>query len=1053
MRFKAFNRLIIFGILLSSIQLSYGQDSYQRLFDSDTRDIYASCSSPAEDGGVYLVNSYSIVSNPDSIGVSVSKHDDKGAVIWAMEYYAEDVTYDIEGKTIECQTMGGDTLAVVAVDMEFAVTSDDKILYIINPNDGSLIFYNRILDLDEEFEDAEPNLFTELLVDNAGNLNYFGTHNFMDTIAVHHEQIDVMNQSILSNSYYGIDSDTLPVSLQFFDAKTTRDSGFVFTAALELVNEVAVEVNEAAAVVKINEIGQVELANVYSTIDIPDGQVQFRSIAEVSDSSYVALGYARSMSSSNFENYIVVRLDTVGNILWSRNIRATDGVNMPRVDFREIMQTSSGEILIAGKYENIATQESGEVAVFFDIMGNELEMRQTSYISTASVFTGALDIHRTTDGSMLMSASGRSEDGRLSVMVNKIDAQGKTLCNQTPALTVRFDTLIVRDTFAIGQSRFIQRSEMDTVTVNSFNYDVPNVVLQDTVYCPNDTINYLLDATVDVGDPSLVSYMWETGDTTPTFTALDSGEYKVTVTVFKEECFILCTEVNVSRSNLPEALILNTYICDGDIRNLTVSNTQGAVVEAVWTNIQTGLTEMGTTITVDDNPNDMYSVTITDACGDTATASYTVPDRITIGSPLDNLLCGLEPGLVGRLELSGDITFEPIMDDDPIIHTPYTYLWDTGSTDRSIIINAPASGGITTHSLTITDVCGNLGVIDFSIDSDAFLLEEPTAAIAEPTFEDCMFSLQASGTPSLEQGGSIVSFAWTGPSGFTSDQSNILVVTPGTYTVVVTDDCGNTATASAEIAEPVLDVAIANNGLSFDCSVVSLVASSENQGLGDVTYVWNTNATGALLDVGETANASETYIVTATDCDGNMATASITVSADEFTPPPIDVEIVEESIDDCQKTLTASVSGASAGSSILWSTGETTPSILVEDNGAFSVTVTSACDIVAIAELEDIVVADLQFPNIFFPVNNLEEENDSFGPFVDCDLEIGEYTLEIYNRWGKRVFEADNIQERWRGTLNNEGNFLEEDVYMWQCFYTNGGGEQSQKGSVALVRK
>ena len=1011
MRFKAFNRLIIFGILLSTIQLSFGQDSYQRFFDSGTRDIYSSCSSEASEDAVYLVSSYSTVDTSsmmtqlDSSGIAVSKHDDKGSLIWSMEYFAEDVTYDISGKSIECQTMGGDTLAVILVDMEFAKTSDDKILYIIDPNDGSLIFRNRILDLDEEFENAEPNIFTELLVDNGGNLNYFGTHNFRDTIAVHHEQIDVMNQSILSNSYYGIDSDTLPVSLQFFDAKTTRDSGYVFTAALDQENEVIPdEFNELAAVVKINGIGQVELANVYSTIGIPNGQLQFRSIVEVSDSSYVALGYVRTMNTGDNENFVIVRLDTIGNILWSRNIRPTDGVNLPVVDFREIIQTASGELLVVGKFTNFATQEFGEVAVFFDVMGNEI--RQTSYISTASVAgltSDVLDIHRTINGSTLMSVSGQSDSGRFGVIVDKIDAQGATLCNQMlmPTLTIRFDTLVVRDTFAIAQSRFVQRSEMDTVLVNSFNYDVPNVVLQDTVYCPNDTINYLLDATVDVGDPSLVSYMWETpngaaSDTTPTFTALDSGEYKVTVTIFDEECFILCTEAKVMRSNLPDAMISDTYICDGDIRNLTAINTQGTVVEAVWTSIQTGLTEMGTTITVDDNPNDMYTVTITDACGDTATAEYTVPDRIIMVSPLDNLLCGLEPGLVGRLELSGVIDFEPIMGDDPIIHTPVTYSWDTGSTDRSIIIDAPASGGITTHNLTITDVCGNVGVIDFSIDSDAFLLKEPTAAIAEPTFENCMFSLQASGTPSLEQGGSIVSFDWTGPSGFTSDQSNILVVTPGIYTVVVTDDCGNTATASAEIVEPVLDVAIANNGLSFDCSVISLVASSQNQGLGGVTYVWNTNATGALLDVGETTNASETYIVTATDCDGNMATASIAVSADEFIPPPIDVEIVEESIDDCQKTLTASVSGASVGSSILWSTGETTPSILVEDNGAFSVTVTSACDIVATAELEDIVVADLQFPNIFFPVNSLEDENDSFGPFIDCDLIVSDYTLEIY---------------------------------------------------------
>jgi len=80
----------------------------------------------------------------------------------------------------------------------------------------------------------------------------------------------------------------------------------------------------------------------------------------------------------------------------------------------------------------------------------------------------------------------------------------------------------------------------------------------------------------------------------------------------------------------------------------------------------------------------------------------------------------------------------------------------------------------------------------------------------------------------------------------------------------------------------------------------------------------------------------------------------------------------------------------------------------------------------------------------------MHDINKSFGPLVSCiDQKNGAYLLEIYNRWGKKVFESTNILDRWRGTLNNQGQFLDEDVYLYQCSYA---GELIANGHVTLVR-
>ncbi len=96
----------------------------------------------------------------------------------------------------------------------------------------------------------------------------------------------------------------------------------------------------------------------------------------------------------------------------------------------------------------------------------------------------------------------------------------------------------------------------------------------------------------------------------------------------------------------------------------------------------------------------------------------------------------------------------------------------------------------------------------------------------------------------------------------------------GIYTLTVTDGDGSTAQASYEITQPAQLTAIAT-GTSNSCANSATVVA--NGGTGSYTYLWSNGATTQSI----TSIAAGTYIVTVTDGNGCMTTASCSVTANQ----------------------------------------------------------------------------------------------------------------------------------------------------------------------------
>lgn len=80
--------------------------------------------------------------------------------------------------------------------------------------------------------------------------------------------------------------------------------------------------------------------------------------------------------------------------------------------------------------------------------------------------------------------------------------------------------------------------------------------------------------------------------------------------------------------------------------------------------------------------------------------------------------------------------------------------------------------------------------------------------------------------------------------------------------------------------------------------------------------------------------------------------------------------------------------------------------------------------------------------DIFTP--NGDGQNDVF--FAD-NTTLYDYNLTVYNRWGTKVFESDNVSRGWDGGDQPEG------VYFWVLIGKDGAGEEFKKqGTVTLAR-
>lgn len=119
------------------------------------------------------------------------------------------------------------------------------------------------------------------------------------------------------------------------------------------------------------------------------------------------------------------------------------------------------------------------------------------------------------------------------------------------------------------------------------------------------------------------------------------------------------------------------------------------------------------------------------------------------------------------------------------------------------------------------------------------------------------------------------------------------------------------------------------------------------------------------------------------------------------------------------------------GASYAWSTGASTSSIVVQQDGVYSVRLSGLCiDAEATMTVTEGVCDPLiHVPNAFTP--NGDGHNEVFG--VSFYGPHRDFTLDIFDRWGERIVSYDDPAMTWDGTVG--GSPVPDGVYVWKIRY------------------
>ncbi len=359
------------------------------------------------------------------------------------------------------------------------------------------------------------------------------------------------------------------------------------------------------------------------------------------------------------------------------------------------------------------------------------------------------------------------------------------------------------------------------------------------------------------------------------------------------------------------------------------------------------------------------------------------------------------------------------------------YLWSPGAESSSQIVVKTAG----TYSVIITDLNGCLSDASDAITITVNSLDKPVIAVSGET-SFC----EGSPAPTLSAPDA---FTWLWSNGETSQSISPNV--SGSYTVTVSNSEGH----SSEPSDPVTITVNPNPSLSL-VSRTDILCHGESTGSAVVvgaggtepyTYGWSEGQSGTVAN----NLAAGDYVATLTDANQCMDTVTVSI-----TQP--DALLVEETIvdpfcdDSYDGSIEISVSGGTPSYYITWSDGSL--GMRLEDLGPGTV------------DLE--VVDDMQCRITTSYTLTSSEENcvriyEIITPNADGYNDVWEIpgleyypgaTVEVYDQWGKQVFYSGNYDQPWDGTY--DGKILPMASYHYIVNLNN--GSPARVGNITIMK-
>lgn len=550
-----------------------------------------------------------------------------------------------------------------------------------------------------------------------------------------------------------------------------------------------------------------------------------------------------------------------------------------------------------------------------------------------------------------------------------------------------------------------------------------------------------------------LTYVWSTlgNQTTATVNGVRTGVHTVTMTT-GDGC-TATANVTVENYNPTSTSSSTPVTCSGASNGTATATMTPAIgnVTYLWNDANAQTTQTATGL-----PPGSYTCTMTSSRGCAVTATVVVTEI---------------PGLTATITNQHDVTCNSGNDGIAQVNAsggtaPYSYLWGASASSTHLATDLPAGQ----HTVVITDATG------CNISKTVTLAEPPPLSIAFIT-PDTVICPESSIdiTVTGAGGSSAYAYSWTsnGVEVGTTQTINVDPVNSGTqYCLTLTEACGSPSTQSCMT-------------ITFPTEIVPNIVPDRYKDCQPATFVF-TNASNNPYEIATThyafGNGMDSTV------NGSMPSTSTFIDARKYT-----MDVIITSIYGCVYTKTfpdiveaiaiptaaftmssnpttifetvVQMQDASSMGSIYWdwSAPDATPAYSSTQNPVFSfpeglegaypiqlvVTTEEGCTDTVVNILN--VTTDIIFyaPNAFTPDG---DEHNQTWKFYVAGIDVYNFNIQIFNRWGEMIWESNDPNEGWDGTYG--GRVMQEGTYNWKASVKDiySDNKKEFRGSMTILK-
>ncbi len=436
-------------------------------------------------------------------------------------------------------------------------------------------------------------------------------------------------------------------------------------------------------------------------------------------------------------------------------------------------------------------------------------------------------------------------------------------------------------------------------------------------------------------------------------------------------------------------------------------------------------------------PSGSYNFTVTNQDGCTSTNSNPILINALPNNPSD-------PTVSVTQQPTCDIVTGTIEVTTPL-SLIYEYSINGSLYQSSPLFSAVAVGSYNVTVININTGCISSGTISLEVNATS---DFPTLAIENKENVRCAGGEDGKINVSVSGGDDPYSYSWIPDVSIVDSAVNL---SAGTYSITVTDDGGCTSSLTIILTQPD-SLKILGAVTSVDCEALSYgaISTEVTGGTQPFLYSW--------LPAGETTSNLSNALVgisTLSVTDTNGCSIIQEFEVDTVGTFSVFVEPFVTVISDGMEVQLQ----ASGALIYQWTNGGTLSCTDCE-NPIASPSETSLYIVEGFNELGcsgnslakvivNPVCGEIYVPNTFTPNGDLMNEELTIGGLkLDC---IDEYEFEVYDRWGTKVFQTDDITVSWKGTYKDLE--LDSGVYFYRLRIVMWDEEIIEKsGNCSLVR-